>query len=127
MGRQPSRSHVSLISVQPHPRARIAEDKIEVAPLRTMHHDRASGRWQTLALLVEEHLPFDLPHAGRNGYIALTPEQAEQLRDVLEFDGHLLPPLLDADRETVAELQKLLEQCNLGDGPTSGQASRDPS
>jgi hypothetical protein len=100
---------VSAIGDEPHPRARVAGDKIEVVPLRTIHHDRTTGRWQTLAFLVGEQLPFELPHAGRNGYITLTRQQAEQLRDVLEFDGHLLPPLLEADRETVAELQNLLE------------------
>ena len=62
-----------------------------------------------MACLVGKQLPFELPQAGRNGYITLTREQAQQLRDVLEMDGHLLPPLLDADLETVAELRDVLE------------------
>lgn len=93
---------------EPHPRARLSGDEVQLVPLRTIHHDRTTGRWQTLALLVGAHLPFDLPHVGQNGYLALTRDQAERLRDVLEFDGHLLPPLSDADRATVEELREVL-------------------
>jgi hypothetical protein len=75
-----------------------------------MHYNQAAGRWQTLAVLVGERLSFDLPEANGNGYITLTRKQAQELRDLLEFDGHLLPPLLDADRETAAQLQNLLAQ-----------------
>ena len=61
-----------------------------------------------MAFLVGTQLPFELPRRVANGYITLTREQAQQLRDVLEMDGHLLPPLLEADRETVAELREVL-------------------
>jgi hypothetical protein len=105
--------------VEPHPRARVAGDKVEVIPLRTMHHDLTTGRWHTLALVAQERLPFELPHVEPNGYIALTRHQAEQLRDVLVFEGHLLPPLSDADRATLAELKDLLEHSNLGGGPSA--------
>ena len=74
---------------------------MELLPLRTMDHDRTTGRWQTLAFLVGTQLPFELPRRVANGYITLTREQAQQLRDVLEMDGPL-PPFLEADRETVA-------------------------
>ncbi len=106
-------SAVSPIQDQPHPRARIVGNKIQVVPLRTIHHDRTTGTWQTLAALVGERLTFDLPHAGPNGYITLSRRQAEQLRDVLELDGHFLPPLLEADRDTVTELQRVLAQPDL--------------
>ena len=81
---------------------------MQVVPLRTIHHDRTSGQWQPLALLVGAQLPFDLPHVGRGGYITLTREQAHQLQDVLEMDGHLLLAVLDSDRATLAELRELL-------------------
>ena len=116
MLRPRSRSRVPPIGDEPHRRVRLAGDKVEVVPLRTVHYDRTTGRWQTLALLVGEHLSFDLPDAARHGYIRLTRQQAKELRDVLEYDGHLLPPLLDADRETVAELRDLLERPDLGSG-----------
>jgi hypothetical protein len=88
-------------------------DKVQVVPLRTIYHDRTTGRWQTLAALVEERMSFALPDAAPNGYLTLSREQAERLRDVLEFDGHFLPPLLEADRETVAELRRVLAQPDL--------------
>jgi hypothetical protein len=97
-------------SSEPRPRACQVGDKFHVLPLRTMHYNQAAGRWQTLAVLVGERLSFDLPEANGNGYITLTRKQAQELRDLLEFDGHLLPPLLDADRETAAQLQNLLAQ-----------------
>ena len=61
-----------------------------------------------MAFLVGTQLPFELPRRVANGYITLTREQAQQLRDVLEMDGTRLPPLLEADRETVAELREVL-------------------
>jgi len=88
-----------------------------------MHRDRTTGRWQTLTGLVGERLSFDLPDAGIDGYITLTREQAEERRNVLEFDGHLLPPLTDADLETVAELRTLLAQPNLGQGSAVAASS----
>jgi hypothetical protein len=72
---------------------------LQLVPLRT---------WQTLTLLLAQHLRCELPTAGRAGYITMTREEAQQLQDLLEFDGRLLPPLSDADQATVAELRELL-------------------
>ena len=114
---------VSPSDDEPHPPARIVGHKIQVLPLRTIHHDRTTGTWQTLAALVGERLTFDLPHADPNGYITLSRRQAEQLRDMLEFDGHLLPPLLEADRETVAALQRVLAQPTVEKRQVQGRPS----